>query len=231
VRGTACVHSEALEVSPSLDRPIVQPYVQMAESIYTVDGFVDADGTLVGAMACLKRLQLPRRSGPGILFEHATLDPAIEEGMQRLFRDTGYVGVFDAEFAMDGGEKLLIDINPRFYNHMAFEIDRGLPLPWLAYLSATGQGDAIAGELFAARRHAADARGVYVHRLPLRLMLAAQRMSGGMTRAEVRQWRRLLSEEGVLSYAADGRGDHVPFLADIVQQVRHPRALLRKAAR
>jgi hypothetical protein len=52
-----------------------------------------------------------------------------------------------------------------------------------------------------------------------------------MTRAEVRQWRRLLSEEGVLSYAADGRGDHVPFLADIVQQVRHPRALLRKAAR
>jgi D-aspartate ligase len=231
LRATAAVHPQALEFAPGLDRPIVQPYAQVAESIYTVDGFVDGGGNIVGALACVKRLQLPRRSGPGVLFEAAPLDAAILAGMQRLFQATGYVGVFDAEFVIQGDEKLLIDLNPRFYNHMAFEIDRGLPLPWITYLTATGQADAIPGALFAARRRAAGARGVYAHRLPLQLMLTAQRWSGRMNDAECRRWRRLVAEAGVLTDPAHSRDDARPAWADIAQHLRHPRALLRKAAR
>jgi D-aspartate ligase len=231
MRSAASVHAQALALAPDLDFPIVQPYVQMSESIYTVDGFVDGSGTLVAALACEKRLQLPRRSGGGVLFEPAALDPAVSAGLRRLCRETGFVGVFDAEFAVDGDRKLLIDFNPRLYNHMGFEVDRGLPLPWLAYLSATGQGDLVSGELFAARRRAAGSSGVYAHRLPLRILLAAQRLTGRMSRDEARQWRALVRDAGVLTDPAGVRGDRFPAAADAVQQLRHPRSLWRKAAR
>ena len=67
--------------------------------------------------------------------------------------------MFDVEFAIDGDQKLLIDFNPRFYNHMAFEVQRGLPLPWLAYLAATGQTEALEAAGAAARREPVDTAG------------------------------------------------------------------------
>lgn len=231
VRDGAGNHDQALAVASLLDRPIVQPYVQLSEEIYTVDGFVDADGQIAGALACVKSLQMPRRSGPGVYFESAPLDADVLAGLARLCAETGYVGVFDVEFAVHGDDKLLLDFNPRFYNHMAFEVDRGLPLPWLAYLSATGQSHAVPGALFAARRQAAGAAGVYAHRLPLRLLLTAQRLSGRMSREEYRRWQRRLREQGVLTDPARVPGDPRPGWADVAQHLRHPRALLRKAAR
>ena len=75
----------------------------------------------------------------------------VEAGLVRLFRAVGFHGVFDAEFIEDGGRHLLIDVNPRFYNHMAFEVDRGLPLPWLAYLGAVGDGEGLRAAVASAR--------------------------------------------------------------------------------
>jgi D-aspartate ligase len=226
----ASEHHQALTEAFCLDRPIIQPFVQVSESIYTVDGFVDARGRLVGALACMKLLQLPRRSGAGVYFEHAPLDPDIARGLERLCRETGHIGVFDAEFAVHGDEKLLIDFNPRFYNHMAFEVDRGLPLPWLSYLAATGRGNELHRVARQARREAATATGVYVHGLPMRVMLAAQRASGSMTRAESRRWRRSIVRRNRLSNAAYARQDRLPALADLLQLGIHPRSLVRRAA-
>lgn len=225
------VHPWALGPAPLLDRPVIQPYLQTSEAIYTVDGFVDAEGKIRGALACIKSLQMPRRSGAGILFEETPLERKLLHGLQRLCRQTGYVGVFDAEFVVQGEEKLLIDFNPRFYNHMAYEIDRGLPLPWLAYLSATGQSEALARARLPRPLRSSGPGGVYLHRLPARLTLAAQRLSGGMSAAECRRWRRSIARQGVLTDAALSHGDPLPACADALELLRHPRALVRKAAR
>jgi hypothetical protein len=82
-------------------------------------------------------LQRPRCLGPGIVFEEAPIPASVVSGLERLLRHVGYFGVFDTEFVLDGDRVMLIDINLRLYNHMAFEIDRGLPLAWLAYLGAS----------------------------------------------------------------------------------------------
>ena len=223
-------HRSALAAAPHLDRPIVQALHDVSERIYTVDGFAAANGEILGALACVKSLQLPRRSGSGVCFEPAELDPSILDGLGRLCRDTGFVGVFDVEFAIDGDEKLLIDFNPRFYNHMAFEIRRGLPLPWLAYLAATGQEQAMREAAQAARPEPPQTSGIYAHRLPLHIMLMAQRLSGGMTRAECRGWRRWMRRRphGLVDPAFGGR-DLLPALIDIAHLLRNPRSLLRKA--
>src|SRR5262249_55204143 len=147
-----------------------QSYISGAERVYTVDGFVDETGEIYATLACVKVLQRPRGSGPGIIFEHAEIDPAIDRGLRDLFQLTGYYGVFDAEFIECGSRKLLIDINPRFYNHMAFEIERGLHLPWLAYLAATGDRRRLNAEVAKARATGVRRRA-YVHRLPTALLL------------------------------------------------------------
>jgi predicted ATP-grasp superfamily ATP-dependent carboligase len=232
VRDGMVFDRRATDVAPDLGLPIVQALHVVSERIYTVDGFVDRDGEIVGALACVKSLQLPRRSGPGVCFEAAELDPDTLIGLQRLCRDTGFVGVFDVEFALDGDEKLLIDFNPRFYNHMAFEIERGLPLPWLAYLAATGEERALQVAARSAETKPAASSGIYVHRLPAYLMLLAQRLSGQMTRAEFRAWRdwmRAKRQAGVNDPAFERR-DLIPGLIDVAQLLRHPRSLLRKAA-
>jgi D-aspartate ligase len=223
----------AIEVAPELGLPIIQALHACSERIYTIDGFVDGDGEIVGALACVKCLQIPRGAGPGVCFEAAELDPVTMSGLARLFRDVGFAGVFDVEFAFDGDSKLLIDVNPRFYNHMAFEIERGLPLPWYAYLAATGQRSTLRELGRSTRLSPPVGSGAYVHRLPMQLMLAAQRFSGNMTRRECREWRRWMRRHrsAGLHDPAFTRHDRLPGLLDLVHQARYPRSLVKKAAR
>ena len=44
----------AMDAAPNLDLPIVQALHVVSEQIYTVDGFVNGDGEIVGALACIK---------------------------------------------------------------------------------------------------------------------------------------------------------------------------------
>ncbi len=222
-----------LEVAPDLGFPIVQALHVVSERIYTVDGFVDGDGDLLGALACVKCLQFPRGSGPGVCFEAAELDPATLCSLARLCRDTGFSGVFDVEFAIDGDRLLLIDFNPRFYNHMAFEIERGLTLPWFAYLAATGQERQLRELAASATLTPPERSGIYVHRLPMQLMLLAQRFSGQMNGSECRDWRRWIRthRKAGLHDPASAKHDRLPALLDVAQHFSYPRSLVRKAAR
>ena len=45
----------------------------------------------------------------------------------------------------------MVDFNPRYYGQMAFEIARGLNLPKLAYLDATGNLQGFEKEMEATR--------------------------------------------------------------------------------
>ncbi|MBV9605643.1 MAG: hypothetical protein JO027_11065 [Solirubrobacterales bacterium] len=214
-----------------IELPILQAYHAVSERVYTVDGFVDADGTIVGATACVKCLQLPRRSGVGICFESAPIDRGLLAGLQRLFQETGFRGIFDAEFLIEGDDLLLIDLNPRYYNHMAFEIERGLPLPWLGYLAAIGdqQGLEEAVATLDAERAARGGR-IYVHRFLMAVLLGSQRVTGRMSRAEVSGWRRWIAGGDGVTNPAYAPGDPLPAGAELAYWLRHPRSFLRKAA-
>jgi hypothetical protein len=150
----------------------------------------------------------------------------------------GFHGVFDAEFMEHDGRRLLIDVNPRFYNHMAFEVERGLALPWLTYLGATGNRDGLRAAVDTCKRAArmSSLQEVYVHRLPLRLMLAIQALTGGMSRDERRRWRAwVFGHEGYIIDPVYQADDPWPALAELAlelrQFIRHPRSYLRLLAR
>jgi NAD(P)-dependent dehydrogenase (short-subunit alcohol dehydrogenase family) len=55
----------------------------------------------------------------------------------------------------------LIDVNPRFYSQMGFDIARGLPLPMLVWHAARGEDDRVEAELERARADL-EARGMTV---------------------------------------------------------------------
>ncbi len=234
-RSEARYPDEIKRVIPGVDRLILQTSHPRSEHIYTVDGFIDPSGELYACLACTKLLQRPRQTGPGILFEHSPLDPTIAEGLRRLCRSTGFYGVFDAEFVESGDRRLLIDFNPRFYNHMIFEVDRGLPLPWLAYLAGRGDREALAAAVERALSASPRPRA-YVHRQSLRLLLTFQALARSMPRETRRDWRRwIASHEGQVSDPALGPGDRRAQLAGWAMElsafVRHPRSYLRGLVR
>lgn len=219
---------------PGVNRPVVQACAPRTERIYTVDGFIDETGALYAALACTKVLQRPRSAGPGVVFEPSPLVPALRDGLQRLCRATGFRGVFDAEFVETGDARLFIDFNPRFYNHMAFETDRGLPLPWMAYLAARGERAALA-EVVAQANAAQPVDRAYVHRLPTQVMLWLQGLAGSMSREERRGWSRWIrSYRGRTTDPACGARDRAPAAAalamELVAFARHPRSYLRHLA-
>jgi D-aspartate ligase len=226
----ASAHQASATGIPGIELPILQAYRAVSERIYTVDGFVDGEGAIIAAMACVKCLQLPRRSGVGICFETAALDPGVLAGLQRLCRAIGFRGVFDAEFLIEGEDLLLIDMNPRFYNHVAFEVDRNLPLPWMSYLAAIGD-DSGARNVVAGldAERAADGR-IYLHRFLMAALLASQRATGRMSRAEVSGWRRWVAQGDGVTNPAYVPGDPLPALAELAYWLRHPRSFLYKAA-
>lgn len=226
----ANAHQPTITGVPDIDLPVLQAYRTVSERVYTVDGFADATARIVAAGACMKVLQFPRRSGPGLCFESAPLDGELLAGLERLCRDCDYRGVFDAEFLISGDDKLLIDVNPRFYNHMAFELDRGLPLAWLAYAAAAGDEAALRQAVSALPSDDAPSGRIYVHRFPTLVQLAAQRLTGRMTREEVRRWRGWVAGGESVTDPAYVRGDPLPALVDAAQWLRHPRSFLRKAA-
>jgi len=223
--------AEVLKHVPEIRLLMLQTLVSNPERIYTVDGFVDKTGHLSASLACVKILQRPRGSGPGIIFEHAEIDPVIEEGLRRLFRNTGFYGVFDAEFLEVGSRKLLIDINPRYYNHMAFESERGLHLPWITYLAATGDFDTLKMEITKSKS-APMSRCAYVHHLPTNLLLRVQKLTGKMSAEDQDHWRRRIEEYGdSVTDPVWTRDDPAPVLAEMAMEtyaaLRHPRSYLR----
>jgi predicted ATP-grasp superfamily ATP-dependent carboligase len=210
--------------------PVIQACHAVDERIHTIDGFVTRAGTTV-TLGCNKLLQHPRRRGPGIVFEEAAVGPAVAAGLQRLWRQTGFYGVFDIEFVMEGDRLMLIDLNPRLYNHVSFEIERGMPLPWFAYLAASGEDDLLEHAMQAARWHPSHRPTVYVHRLPTALMIALQTAGGSMSPGECRKWLGTMAgRAGRVMDPSTLAGDAGPALLDVVlhatKLVRHPRSFL-----
>jgi predicted ATP-grasp superfamily ATP-dependent carboligase len=216
---------------PSLGRPLVQEYrAEAARGIYNVAGFLDRSGRHVVVRASRKILQRPRRLGIGLCFESAPLDPALADGAVRLCRELGYFGIFEIELIESDGRFLLIDMNPRPYSQMAFEIARGVPLPYLAYLDATGQADALARAVAEAQTEPDRAATAYAHTLLLSLVIAGQTLGRPLGGAAPEPWARWLADHRLADAVFDRR-DPVPALLDAAAHLehfaRHPRSFLR----
>jgi predicted ATP-grasp superfamily ATP-dependent carboligase len=212
---------------------LVQTCIQTTERIFTVDGFSGGPGAAFPLLGCVKRVQRPRAGGPGVVFEDAPVPTPLARALERLLGTVGFRGPFDAEFIEDGDRRLLIDLNPRFYNHMAFESERGLPLAWLSYVLARGDELGLWAGLCAASTARRDGPRLYVHRQPLRWMRWVQGLLGRLTLEERRQWDGWLDAEGVVDPTRTD-DDPLPARAALLfearRALRHPRSWLRALA-
>ena len=142
----------------------------------------------------------------------------------------GYYGVFEAEFAEHGGRQLLIDFNPRYFGQMGFDIARGMPLPWLAQLCATGREDE--ARQFAQHRPATYQEHYSADGLALRWHLAIGGLLGAITGKERRRWKQWLTARPDHYFdAIASRDDKGPAIASMIGRLwntlKHPRAYWR----
>lgn len=209
--------------------PIVQRYHPLTrQGVYNVSGFIDRSGELFVAQANWKLIQRPRHLGIGVAFEAAPLDGVVAKGLRALCRRVGFHGIFEAEFLPVDGRKLLIDFNPRHFHGIGLTIARGAPLPLLAYLDATGDTDALKAAIGAIPPDESTLNMALCFGRELSIMLRAQRLTGGLTGAEARAWRRWRQDHaGRLVDAVRDPGDPWPACVDTAgffwRAIRYPR--------
>ncbi|MDX1933990.1 MAG: hypothetical protein SFU56_15425 [Capsulimonadales bacterium] len=229
---------DSLTGDPFLRWPMIQAFLpEAAEGIYSISGFIDDSGEQFVCRAARKVLQYPRRVGIGLCFESAPVDPELRDKIRALCRRTGYYGVFEAEFIQrnQDGRYLLIDFNPRYFNQMAFDIDRGMPLPEMTYRAALGQREAL--KRLVARAKSADTAEprAYCHRWKFRLMLSLLTALGRFEPEEAGSWRSWLDRfdrgRRLTDPVADS-DDRMPSLIDrtgaFLTWLRYPRSFIKE---
>jgi D-aspartate ligase len=220
---------------PDWTWPMIQRYHPEAiERVYSLAGFRDRSGGNVIMRAAEKVLQQPRQLGTGLCFERAPVDAGLAEGVRRLLANIEYFGVFEAEFIRLADRALLIDLNGRLYNQLAFDIARGLPMPTLFYEGALGHDQAVAALLSAVPAEDSTGPRAFCNRSGLSVLVGIRRLLGGISREDIVRWRvwRNADASTVIDAIAD-RDDPQPRLAGVVQQafscLRHPRAFISSA--
>ncbi len=219
---------------PEACQPMIQAICPPpAEGTLLVAGFVDREGRVVAARASHKILQRPRRLGIALCLNEAPIEPDLEQRLGALCREAGYHGVFHVEFIPSQGRYLLIDFNPRYYHHLAFEIARGMPLPMFTYHGATGDDAALARAGEAARACSIPDGRVFTHWLDFQVMVRGRETAGRMSRDEAERWRRWSAQHRArMVDAVLDRSDPLPSLVDtavgLTHWLRHPRSFIRR---
>jgi D-aspartate ligase len=212
--------------------PMLQAYHDsQTHQIYGLSGFSDLSGRPPLMRGANKLLQSPKNMGVGVCFEAAAVNCALAERVQHLIRDLNYYGMFDIEFIEHEGKFLLIDFNPRAYKQMAFEIARGLPLPYMHYLAALDDQARLADVYQAASDWQQRGDEAYCDGLHLSLLNAVQsarQLIGGSKSEGWGRWMRLRRNR--LTDAVRQQKDPGPARLDALrhclQPLRHPRRWL-----
>jgi predicted ATP-grasp superfamily ATP-dependent carboligase len=216
--------------------PLIQEFhANVRTESYLVTGFVNKAHTDIVAQAARKVLQYPRTLGIALCMEPAALDAGLTAAILALCRHTGHFGIFQIEFLVDGNRRLLIDFNPRYYHYMAFDIARGLPLPWFIQLGACGDEEGLAGAMAVARDSRDRQPLVFSCRLQLGELLWSQRIAGTMSGREFAHWRRWYRRHR--NHMVDALalpGDPWPEIYSAAStwwlHLRHPRSFIRAIA-
>ncbi len=223
-----------LALRPEVAQPMLQRYMPEAhDGIFSLSGFIDRTGELFVARGARKILQRPLRMGIGLCFEGAEAPPELSRRVAALCRRVGFFGAFDCELIQAGDKLLLIDFNPRFFNQLAFDVARGMPLPWLVYLGALGDERALAQ---AVREAVADEPrhrdAVFCNRLGLEVYLGTHKLTGKVGAESLSRWRGWLGAERLRVDPIVAWDDLAPAVLEAFGiaygAARHPRSFLRK---
>ena len=123
---------------------LLQEYVPgPASSHYFIDGFVDREGALTGALARRRLRMHPRDFGNSSLMVTVPLvevDPALA-ALGSIFRDLEFRGIFSAEFKRDDrdGAFKLIEVNCRAWWYVEYAARSGVDVCAMAYRDALGK--------------------------------------------------------------------------------------------
>ena len=229
--------SAVLQRMPFASWPMLQDYYADAKTgSYMVSGFVNRAHTRIVTQAATKLLQYPRTLGIALCLESAPVSQDTIDQLMALCRKTGFYGVFQVEFLVSAGRRMLNDFNPRFYHYMGYDIARGVPLSWLAYLGACGEEARLAEEMTQISRAMKPTDPlVFTCRLKLNEMIWAQRATGTMSHKDFRHWRSWYqcNRDRIVDGLADPE-DRKPewgaAVASTFYNLRHPRAFVRKIA-
>lgn len=200
--------------------PILQQFVRVGdEGVHSVTGFIDRTGELFVARSATKVLQRSQPVGVGLCFELLPPAPALSDAVHRLCRDLEYSGIFEVEFLWFEGRWAIIDFNPRLFNQIGMDIRRGMPLPLLACLDASGDTASLREAVGKAQAHDNE-RIVFCDGFALRAMLFAQTVTGRISHKDRAYWRVWIREHAAdaVDFAADG-SDPIPRVIHALSEI------------
>jgi len=212
---------DVMERDPAWRWPLVQEYIPRAlENLFSVSGLIAPSGEILALSGSWKRSQWPPTLGVGTVFESVADEALLARG-SAIARALLGRGLFELELIRDerDGGYVAIDLNPRGYGQMSFEIARGLDLPRLWYACATGQ------EGGASRATSRADEMVWIHGIPFHIGQLVGIAKGPRRWARARDYVRGLGRRRV-GIVADWR-DPLPGLAYAFKMFRHPGGLVR----
>jgi predicted ATP-grasp superfamily ATP-dependent carboligase len=227
-------NSEFAKKYPVTMTPLLQQYYpQAVENVYSLSGFREKAGGEVIMRAARKILQQPRRTGVGLCFEPALVDPVLADQAKRLCERIGYYGVFELEFILAEGKAMLIDFNGRFYNQIAFDIALGMELPALAYAAATKNQAEVTRLMAHGNLGKHDDVAGFCNHFVLATIVRTQRILRTMSREDAARWLNWSrGSHGTMIDAVKDPHDTLPAFVDVAQYLlhflRHPRAFVRQ---
>ena len=175
--------------SPQISGYFFQQFVPKNDrGVLSVAGFIDKTGEHFVARAARKVMLRTEPAGVGVCFESVELDPALADAVARLCRNLGYFGVFEVEFLWDGAKWAAIDFNPRFFNQLALDLARGMPLARLCYYDAIGDSARLAA--LVAQAQSAPDKPLYLRDgFTMALLLFVRSLAGSVSNADRARWR------------------------------------------
>lgn len=226
---------EVVQHEPDVATPLVQAFhPEAAHGIYSIAGFYAPDRNVMLARASQKVLQHPWNAGVGLCFEGRIVHPHLTAQLRQLFDRVGYRGPFEVEYVhLAGGTDryLLIDVNPRFYGQMGFEISRGLPVARLTHAAAIRDWAGFDALAQVSCLPSLDAPCRYRNAWMLKLYVTTHLAGGNL---DVSQWRSWLQwshtpQAADSIFAEDDPAPSSQLRRDLAfSLVRSPRSTVRK---
>lgn len=181
-----------------------------AEQLYSYVGLF-RDGVPVSGLAARRLRQHPMDFGRASTYVETVDAPELGRLAKQLLEKISYTGLAEVEFMYDRVDARfeLLEVNPRIWGWHSIAVRAGLHLPYMAYLAALGQWDAVAAEVARSRPLPAGVKWI---RMVTDLPTACQEMAAG--RLSIRKY--LSSFSGPVEYAVFSPGDPLPFLADVL---------------
>jgi D-aspartate ligase len=201
--------------------PILQQFVNVgAEGVHSISGFIDRTGAHFVTRRSTKVFQRSQPVGVGVCHESLPPTPALSQAVRSLCEELKYFGIFEVEFLWFDGRWAVIDFNPRFFNQMGMDIRRGMPLPLLACLDASGRTAALRDAVAKAQEEDGVAGTVFCDRFTMRAILLARVLTGRISLEDRAHWRAWLKKNATraVDVAADS-GDPMPGFVHALSEI------------